>query len=132
MKNYTELKTFEDACQVLGLDPKSTIPNFDGYPEKDREAMIAHAKLVIIIRAANQLENNNKEWVPNWNDSSERKYEPWFDMRDNRDGSSGFRFDVYVDWRAYSNVGSRLCFKSSVVCEHVATQFLELYRAYLL
>ncbi len=130
MKNYTDIKTFEDACKVLALDPNKVIPDFSCYPEKDRTSMIAHAKLVIIVRASNQLANNGKEWIPDFTNWGERKYEAWFDLEDN--GSSGFRFHDYDDWRADSFVGSRLCFISSEVCEYVANQFIDLYKEYFL
>ncbi|WP_407266867.1 hypothetical protein [Tenacibaculum maritimum] len=58
MKNFRDLKTFEDACKVEKLDPKTVIPDFSCYPEVDRKSMEAHAKLVIIVRAANRLAND--------------------------------------------------------------------------
>lgn len=129
MGKYTDLKTFKDACQVLGLDPKKVIPDFSCYPEKDRVSMIAHAKLVIIIRAANKLANKNKIWIPDFTDYNQDKYEPWFDLSK---GSSGFRYGAYDYWRTISGVGSRLCFISSEVCEHIAKQFIEIYKEYFL
>ncbi len=57
MKNFNEVKTFEDACKVERLDAKKVIPDFKAYPAKDRKAMIAHAKLVIIASALNRLAN---------------------------------------------------------------------------
>lgn len=129
MKNYTDLKTFEDACQVEGLDATKVIPDFSMYPEQDREALEAHAKLIIIVRAANRLANDGKEWVPDWTDYSQPKYEPWFDLDTS---SSGFRFNVYDYWRTISLVGSRLCFISYEVCEYIAEQFTELYKVYFL
>ena len=129
MKKFTDLKSFEDACQVLELDPKTVIPDFSCYPEKDRVSMIAHAKLVIIVRAANKLANKGKEWIPDFTNFNERKYEAWFDLEE---GSSGFRYYVYVYWVSYSGVGSRLCFISREVCEYVTEQFIEIYKAYFL
>lgn len=122
----TQLKTFEDACKVEGLDAGKVIPDFSTYPEQDRAAMIAHAKLVIITRAANSIANKGKEWHPDWNNSSEWKYYPWFELG----GSSGFRFDGYAFWYSRSFVGSRLCFISEEVGDHVVEHFLELYKAY--
>ncbi|XKX06290.1 hypothetical protein R8G61_02930 [Tenacibaculum maritimum] len=130
MKKYTDLKTFEDACKVLGLDSNKVIPDFSCYPEKDRVSMIAHVKLVIIVRAANQLANDGKEWIPDFTNFDERKYEAWFDLEDN--GSSGFRYNAYGIWITYSGVGSRLCFISREVCEFVANQFIEIYKEYFL
>lgn len=63
MKNYKDLKTFEDACKVEGLDPKLVLPDFSCYPEKDRESMIAHAKIVIIVKAANKLSNDGNQRI---------------------------------------------------------------------
>jgi len=129
MKKFTDLKTFEDACQVLELDPKTVIPDFSCYPEKDRVSMVAHAQLVIIVRAANKLANKGKEWIPDFTNYDERKYEAWFDLEA---GSSGFRCRGYVHWYTLSYVGSRLCFISREVCEYVAEQFIEIYKAYFL
>ena|SRR5690606_18054221 len=128
MENYTDIKTFEDACQVEGLDAAKVIPDFAFFPEKDRNAMQAISKLVIIAKAVNRLANDGKEWIPDWNDYSERKYELWFGMDD--DGSSGFRFDVIDDWISFSNVGSRLCFLSREVGKHVGETFLDLYKEF--
>ncbi len=125
MKNYKDLKTFEDACKVEGLDPKKVIPDFSCYPEKYRESMIAHSKLVIIVGAANRLANDGDEWIPDFTNSYENKYEPWFYLKE---GSSGFRYGDYVYGNSYSYVGSRLCFISKEVCEYVANQFIELYK----
>lgn len=128
MENFTDIKTFEDACQVEGLDAEKVIPAFAFFPEKDRKAMQAISKLVIITKASNRLANDGKEWIPNWNDFGERKYENWFGMND--DGSSGFRFGDLDLWHATSNVGSRLCFISREVARHVGETFLDLYKEF--
>ncbi len=129
MKKYTDLKTFTGACKVLGLDPKTVIPNFSCYPKQDRKSMEAHAKLVIIVRAANKLENGGEEWFPNWKDTSEYKYEVWFNMNDSS-SASGFSYDGYADWYSLSCVGSRLCFKNRDLGKFIAKQFLKQYEAY--
>jgi len=129
MKKYTDLKTFDDSCKVLALDPNKVIPDFLCYPEKDRVSMIAHTKLVIIVRAANQLENEGKEWIPDFSNWNETKFEIWFDYDK---GSSGFRCTGYGLWHSGSVVGSRLCFISIEVAEYIGNQFIELYNEYLL
>jgi hypothetical protein len=119
---YTEIKTFEDACKVLNLDATTIIPDFSFFPESDKEAMIAHSKLVIIAKAI------NGDWVPNWNDWDQYKYYPWFEM-----GSpSGGGFSYYDDdaWLTYSYVGSRLCFETREMAKYVGKQFEDLYKAY--
>ncbi len=127
MKNLQEnLKTFEDACKVLGIEP-SVVPTFELYPDQDRKAMQAHAKLVLIARAANQLANDNKPWQPDWNDYDQYKYYPWFDMG----GSSCFRYGGYDAWTSTLTVSSRLCFKSSVLAEYAGKQFLNQYKQFM-
>ena len=126
MKNYTDIKTFEDACKVERLNPKKVLPDFKAYPAKDRKAMIAHAKLVIIARAINKLANNGKAWKPNWENGQWDKYYPWFYMG----GSSGFRYDDCDHWNTASFVGSRLCFISSEAGEYAGKQFEKLYKDY--
>src|SRR5690242_3291791 len=119
MKNYTEIKSFNDACKVEHLDPKKAVPDFKGLSVKERKAMIAHAKLVIIARAINRLANNGKQWKPDWKNGQWDKYHPWFDMSG---GSRGFRYDVCANWDSRSHVGSRLCFISMEVAKYAGEQ----------
>lgn len=129
MKKLKDLKTFEHACKVENLDPKTVIPDFSDWSKQDHKAMVAHAKLVIIARAANRLANDGKEWTPDWTNYNQCKYYPWLDMSR---GSSGFRFHVIGCWHTASFVGSRLCFISREVATHVGKQFVKLYKDYFL
>lgn len=126
---YTEIKSFQDACQVEGLDPEKVLPDFSCYPEQDRKAMVAHAKLVIIARALNRQANGGKEWRPDWNNHNQTKYYPYFH---HSMGSSGFRFCDCDYWDSYSYVGSRLCFSSYDLAEYAGNTFLDLYNEYFL
>jgi hypothetical protein len=119
---YTEIKTFEDACKVLNLDANTVIPDFSLFPAEDQEAMKAHAKLIIIAKAI------NGDWTPDWTDSSQWKYYPWFEMG----SSSGVGFScIGCDaWLTYSFVGSRLCFENMEKAKYVGKQFQELYKIY--
>lgn len=123
---FTDLKTFEDACKVLSLAEK-VLPDFSAFPENDRKAMEAHAKLIIIARAANKLANEGKDWTPDWYNGKWDKWYPWFWLDG---GSSGFRFGVSVGRASISGVGSRLCFITEKVSDYVAKQFFDLYRDY--
>jgi hypothetical protein len=115
-KNIMErVKTYEDACKVLGLNPSDQLPSTNS---KDAAAIIAYAKLFIIARALNE------GWVPDWNNSSQYKYYPWFDMR----AGSGFSNDVYGGSYTTSGVGSRLCFKSEELARYAGKQFLSIYK----
>jgi hypothetical protein len=116
---HTNIKNFEDACTALGLDASKVIPDFSGYPAEDQAAMIAHSKLVIVAKAL------NGDWKPNWNDGSQHKYYPYFDMR------NGLSYYGYFFDGQCSSVGSRLCFRSSEIAEYAGTQFLDIYKAFL-
>ncbi len=109
------VKTFEDACQVLGIDQSEL--TVSGVLEEDFESISAYAKLIIINKALNE------GWKPNWADDNEYKYYPWFDMS----SGSGLRFHDFVYLYSYSDVGSRLCFKSSELAEFEGKQFLDIY-----
>ena len=110
------IKTFADACKVVKLDPKKCLPDTSNSAQEDAKALIAQAKLFIITRALND------GWTPNWKDSNEAKYYPWWDME------AGFVL-YYVDC-SYSGtaVGSRLCFKSRELVEFAAKTFKKEYK----
>ena len=115
------VKTFEDACKALGFK-YSTNPIVDNVAVADYDAVNAFAKLCIIARALNE------GWQPNWKDSSEYKYYPWFDLS----SGSGLSFSDCVDWGSRSAVGSRLCFKSRELAEYAGKKFKKLYEQYFL
>lgn len=69
----------------------------------------------------------NEGWLPDWADSSQDKYFPWFEMK----GSSGFRFRDRAAWRTTSLVGSRLCFKSRELAEYAGKQFTDVYKKFM-
>ena len=117
--NYKKIKTFEVACKALKLNPKKCLPDFSAYPKEHQAGMIAHAKLVIIAQAL------RGEWKPNWNDSNQYKYFPWFDM-----SGSGFSCDGFAHDRSRSALGSRLCYQSSEVARYAGKTFLKLYKEY--
>lgn len=128
--NYTEIKTFEDACKVLKLDPKKVLPNFKAFPAKDRKAMAAHAKLILIAKAVNKFSDGGKQWKADFGNHSQDKYYPWFYHPSG--GSSGFRSNDYDTWHSHTNVGSRLCFPTYEVAKFVGETFVKLYNEYFL
>lgn len=106
------VKTLNDACEVLGLNPSCVISSSDSKDE------IAYKKLKVIIRALNE------GWTPDWSNSNEYKYYPWFKMQ------GGFVL-YYVDYNfAATDVGSRLCFKNEDLALYAVKQFSDLYKDY--
>lgn len=120
---YTDIETFEDACKALNLNSETVIPNFSEYPEEDRKALIAHAKLVIIAKAI------NGGWKPDWSNDDQYKYYPWFYMAGSASGG-GFSYGGYDRWTTGSIVGSRLCFETREKAKYAGKQFENLYKEY--
>ena len=121
MEITKKIKTFEDACQVLNLDP-THLPIVDLLTEKDRKSIIAYYKLTIIIRALNE------GWEPNWKDSNEFKYYNYLFVR----SGSCFVYSYTYFTNSDTFLGSRLCFKSSELAKYALSQFNNLYEDYLL
>ncbi|KQS33998.1 hypothetical protein [Dyadobacter sp. Leaf189] len=112
--------SYEDACAIVGINPM-TIDNFKPFPEQDREYHFASHKLVTIARVLNE------GWQPNWNDSTQAKYYPWFKPA----GGSGFSFDDCIYDGSYTTVGSRLVFRTSELATYAGKQFIDIYNIIL-
>lgn len=121
MDTTKKIKSFEDACKALGLNPES-LPVVANLPEKDRKSIIAYYKLTIIIRALNE------GWLPDWTDSNEYKYFNWFYI-----DSAGFAYAGMYSAVTYTstNIGSRLCFKNATLAHYARETFEGLYFDYL-
>lgn len=112
------VKTFYDACKIVGLDKVQVgVAGLDD----DTNSIIAYTKLVIIAKALNE------GWQPDWTDSNQRKYVPWFEQK----SGFGLSYDGYVRWHTTTAVGSRLCFKTAELAKYAATQFADIYNDFL-
>ena len=113
--NITDrVKSFEDACQVLGIS--TNVPEVKGLPRKHQKAIIANYKLIVIAEALNE------GWKPNWQDSDEYKYYPWF----------GCSATAYTASYAYAGIGSRLCLKNRELAIYFGQTFTDLFNDSLL
>lgn len=110
------IKTFEDACKETGIFPTELTVTGTGITDDHMKGIAAFHKLTIIAKALNE------GWKPDWKNSSEYKYYPYFDME------NGFVFVDFGCSRQRSLVGSRLCFKSSELATYAGKQFLDLYK----
>ena len=117
------INTLEDAIKELGEKDVEVIiyRKMEDFLS-DQSHPVNQQKAIILTKAFNE------GWVPDWDNTIQAKYFPWFEMG----GSSGFRFDVFVLWRSASYVGSRLCFKSSKLAEHVGKKFTSVYKQFML
>lgn len=121
--NITDrVKSFEDACQVLGIS--TNVPEVKGLPRKHQKAIIANYKLIVIAEALNE------GWKPNWQDSDEYKYYPWFDM--SNPAGVGFSYTSHTASLTTANFGSRLCLKNRELAIYFGQTFTDLFNDSLL
>lgn len=121
--NITDrVKSFEDACQVLGIS--TNVPEVKGLPRKHQKAIIANYKLIVIAEALNE------GWKPNWQDSDEYKYYPWFDM--SNPAGVGYSSTYTTASNTDANFGSRLCLKNRELAIYFGQTFTDLFNDSLL
>jgi hypothetical protein len=120
--DYKTIKTYEDACKKIGVNPE-TLADVSSVPDEFKKSITAHNKLLIIYKAIN---NGWKSDYSNWN---QYKYYPWFRVLSS---GFGFSFSLYLYDHSDATVGSRLCTDTSEKALYVAKQFEALYQDYLL
>lgn len=121
--NITDrVKSFEDACQVLGIS--TNVPEVKGLPRKHQKAIIANYKLIVIAEALNE------GWKPNWQDSDEYKYYPWFDM--SNPAGVGYANTYRTASNTDATIGSRLCLKNRELAIYFGQTFTDLFNDSLL
>ncbi len=120
--DFSTIKTFEDACAKVGVDPEK-LPDVSGIPEEFAKPVIAAYKLMIIYNAI------NNGWRPDWSNYDQYKYFPWFEVL-----SSGFGFSHShcAYYYTHAHVGSRLCTDTSGKAKYIAQQFETEYKDYFL
>lgn len=115
------IKTVEDLLEENGI----TREEFDESCEDLEKDEVAYRLIKMLVKTLNE------EWTPNWSNSSEYKYTPWFNMND-KSSSSGFSYHVCDYWTSTTIIGSRLCFKSGELAKYAGEQFIDIYRDYMI
>lgn len=127
---YTDIKTFEDACQKVGVNP-ADLPGVENIPDRHKDAITAIYKLFIITEAINNDEPGVEEFKPDFNNTNQYKWWPWFKGGAADGSGSGFRFGGSDFSWAVTNAGggARLCFKDEERSDYAGEQFLDLYKS---
>lgn len=118
-KVHNRPNSYEEACKMVGEKPlKASVFNF--LPKWQRARAYSQHRLEIITAAI-----NNKH-IFNWNeDSDERKWFPFFDIR----GSGLIRFShsccYCSSYDVYSYTCEALAYKNEADSDYSATTFLE-------
>ncbi len=129
---YKKITTFEAACEVAKVNPLH-LPEVSMIPEKFQKWILANYKLAIITQAIN-TDEKGKVWEPNYNDSNQWKYYPYFWVEASEEKPSGFAFShsLYDYGVTNASLGSRLCFDNSAKVDHIQEHFEELFLDLLL
>lgn len=116
------VKTYADACAVLGIEPMNEAVLAKLGFTKDE---IAYRKLKTIAEALNE------GWQPDWANSNEYKYWPWFVYNTATAGFS-FAYTSYAASYTSAHFGSRLCYKTRELAAYAGNQFEDIYNDFLL
>lgn len=108
ISHLNSIQSYEDACIILG--------------SKVLKSISAGDKIKTIVKAANYLDNNEKLWKPDFNDSSQTKHVPYF----NKNGSGWCLYDVGY-WCSGTDVPLGFYYKDKKAGEILVKRFLSLY-----
>lgn len=130
-EDYEEItdrvKTYEDACKVLGVEP---INEQNAKAQGFRSDEIARRKLETIAAALNE------GWKPDWNNTDQYKYYPYFYIQENAKGKGSAGLSCAgtntAATSSYAYLGSRLCFYASRLARYASNQFTDLYEQILI
>lgn len=130
-EDYEEItdrvKTYEDACKVLGVEP---INEQNAKAQGFRSDEIARRKLETIAAALNE------GWKPDWNNTDQYKYYPYFYIQENAKGKGSAGLSDASTYSAasytYASFGSLLCFYASRLARYAGNQFTDLYEQILI
>ena len=113
------IKNFDDVLRENGIVKLDFEKSCQGLTTDE----VAYKQVKEIAKAFNE------GWVPDWTNSSQGKYYPWFKMGSPSGG--GFSFLDFGNWCTDSIVGSLLCFKSSDLAKHAGQLFESIYKDFL-
>lgn len=116
------IKTYPDACEFLGEEPIVDEVLLKLGFTKDE---IAYRKLKTIAKALNE------GWLPDWTNSNQYKYWPWF-VYDSNSAGFGCAYANYTATSTNTHIGSRLCFKTRELAAYAGEQFEDIYNDLLL
>lgn len=120
--DFRTIRSFEDACQKENIDP-SVLPDLSMIPEEFWKPLKAVYRLFIVFKAI------NNGWIPNYGNSDQNKYFPWYKVL-----SSGFGFSAsnYYYGHTSTIVGARLCTDTSEKAFYISQQFEAEYKDFFL
>lgn len=126
VEDAPRVTSYEEACERVGVEPltEERIKALELRPDE-----VARKKLEVITAALNE------GWSPDWNNTNEYKYYPYFYIEPRNRGAYAGRSCTHTDYAASltsAAIGSRLCFHEPDAARYAGRTFTELYEQLLL
>jgi hypothetical protein len=109
------ITTYKQVCKALDIE-ELTLSDFSFLPTEDRKKTLAFYKLQQIAKLF------NGDWKPNWKNSNQYKYYPYFNLDS---GCLSFYVSIFYYSFCYSSV---VYFKDIETSDYVGKTFLSIYR----
>lgn len=120
------IQSYEEACERVGVEPltEERIKALELRPDE-----VARKKLEVITAALNE------GWSPDWNNTNEYKYYPYFYIEPRKHGADAglsYAGTLSAASNTAAHLGSRLCFHEPDAARYAGRTFTELYEQLLL
>lgn len=146
-----KIKTFQDACEALGIGNPEALPEL--LQPKFADIVPPHIKALLKLEIIANALNGGWQWIP---DGHTRGWWPWFwfytkdevemmtdndkariNLKDARNITNGFAGVGCATpnhaWSAsHASIGSRLACKSKAIADYFGTQFIDIWMEYLM
>lgn len=113
------IKSVRDAFEELDICPSDIEVSLPCELKGDKESILNYINAIVVTRALNE------GWEPDFDNSSEGKYYPYFDMRS---AGSGFACNGCNCWISLTYTPARLCFKTPELAVYAGKQFNEMFK----
>ncbi len=114
--SYKSIDSYEDACKILSVRAQR-------YEQFSFVQDWYYHQWRTIVEAVNYLENGGKRWAPNWNNSLEYKYTPYYDRSGGVVGVFCWCYGRYCPAGVY--------FKTEKSAKFITNKFSELFKNFL-
>lgn len=109
------ITTYKQVCEALAIE-ELTLSDFGFLESEDRKKSLAFHKLQQIAKLF------NRDWRPDWKNTSQYKYYPYFNLAS---GGLGFSASSYGSSDCFSSV---VYFKDKETSDYVGKTFLSIYK----
>jgi hypothetical protein len=112
--------SFEDFCKKHKIKPE--LPIINGVSDEVRNQLLATWRWELIVKTLNS-EGQEKEWMPDYSNRDEPKYELWLQYSP----SSGWSLNAVDLWHTITSCGARRVFRTREIGRYAGTELLHFY-----